>query len=121
MKREEIYEMMFGQDDEERGWDIANAKMLASVDEDVYKGFIQEQVNMLGGCKRFYKKVANSLKYERLIGCIAEEQIALYRWRKQFFREKLKCTYFRDRPEGCTFFWTTDGHHDAHCLDTIPY
>ena len=104
-----------------RGWEKANKKILASVDEEVYKGFVQEQVDMLGGCERYYKKVADSLSDNRLIGFLAEDQITLYEWRSNFFREKLKCTFFGDRAEGCTFFWTTDGHDDAHCMDTVPY
>eukprot|EP00092_Neocalanus_flemingeri_P038140 GFUD01041515.1.p1 GENE.GFUD01041515.1~~GFUD01041515.1.p1 ORF type:complete len:513 (+),score=141.33 GFUD01041515.1:60-1598(+) len=108
------------------GWVKANARMLDAVDQNKYAGFVQEQVDMLGGCKTFYNEVANSLT-SGIKQFIKEEQKSLYEWRSTFFREKFKCIYFGDprpsagKPVESTFYWTTDGGDDAHCMDTEPY
>ena len=108
------------------GWKDANKRMLAAVDQEVYLGFIQEQVDLLGGCKTFYQEVANSLT-RGINTFIKEEQKTLYNWRSKFFREKFKCIYFGDPNPSAgehvesTFYWYTDGRDDAHCSYTKPY
>ena len=108
------------------GWEKANARMLASIDMQVYDGFVQEQVKLLGGCQRFYEDVAASLGSGRR-PFIREEQKALYMWRNDFFHDKFQCIYFGNpRPSDggalkTSFYWATEGNDDAHCLDTLPY
>merc|ERR1719228_1122615 len=104
-----------------------NKRLLAAVDQDVYSSFIQEQVELLGGCKKFYEQIDRSLQNGRLEQFIMKEQKLLYRWGEKFFRKKFKCIYFGDpRPSSgapleTTFYWETDGRDDAHCCDTVPY
>ena len=102
----------------------ANKRMLAAVDDDMYSGFVKEQVNLVGGCEKFYEFLDKSLYNAEVLPFFKEEQRDLLEWREDFFREKFKSEFFGDyygESVKTTFYWFTDGNDDAHCMDTIPY
>jgi len=101
-----------------------NKRMLAAVDDDVYSGFIKEQVKLVGGCEKFYELLDIQLCKAEVLPFFKEEQRDLLEWREEFFRDKFKSEFFGDsygESVKTTFFWFTDGNDDAHCMDTIPY
>merc|ERR1712025_1447745 len=105
----------------------ANRKLLAAVDEEIVDGFIQDQVNLVGGCEKFYAILDKSLYQTSIIPFFKEEQKLLVTWREKFFRQNFKSEFLCDprpssgKPVNTSLYWFTDGNDDAHCLDTIHY
>jgi len=99
-----------------------NDRMLEEVDMDAYNGFLKEQLDLFGGCKELYSRVANSLDRGKLVPGLKEEQKALYFWRENFFKKHFKCIH----PEGRiasenTLYWTCEGSGDEQLFDTVPF